>query len=72
MCLAAIYWSRMDEIFYGNTAADAAAAGFDDAFLYEEIKKPVGGRTIPAERMLSDEAQENFAAWRRFAARVHY
>ncbi len=47
MCLAAIYWSRMDAIFFGNTAADAAAAGFDDAFLYEELKKPVDSRRIP-------------------------
>nr|WP_035353206.1 nucleoside deaminase [Edaphobacter aggregans] len=72
MCLAAIYWSRMDEIFYGNTAADAAAVGFDDAFLYDELKKPVGGRTIPAERLLGEEAWENFEAWRNFASRVHY
>ena len=72
MCLAAIYWSRMDAIFFGNTAADAAAAGFDDAFLYAELKKPVGGRRIPAERMLGEEAIENFEAWRNFASRVHY
>ena len=72
MCLAAIYWSRMSAIYYGNTAADAAAAGFDDAFLYEELKKPVGERKIPAERLLGDEARENFEAWRTFAARVHY
>jgi tRNA(Arg) A34 adenosine deaminase TadA len=72
MCLAAIYWSRMDAIFYGNTAADAAAAGFDDAFLYEELKKPVGGRRIPTKRLLGEEAIENFEAWRNFASRVHY
>src|SRR3954467_15972593 len=68
MCLAAIHWSRMSAIYYGNTAADAAAAGFDDAFLYEEMKRPVGERTIPAERMLGDEAAENFEAWRNFAS----
>ena len=72
MCLAAIYWSRMDGIFYGNTAADAAAAGFDDAFLYDELKKPVDARTIPAERLLGEEAWESFEAWRNFASRVHY
>jgi len=72
MCLAAIYWSHMSAIYYGNTAADAAAAGFDDAFLYDEMKKPAGERTIPAERMLGDEAAENFEAWRNFASRVHY
>ena len=72
MCLAAIYWSHMSGIYYGNTAADAAAAGFDDAFLYEEMKKSVSERTIPSERMLGDEAAENFEAWRNFASRVHY
>jgi guanine deaminase len=72
MCLAAIYWSRIDEIFYGNTAAEAAAAGFDDAFLYDELKKPVDGRKVPAERLLGQEALESFEAWRNFAARVHY
>ena len=40
MCLAALYWARCDAIFYGNTAADAAAAGFDDSFLYDEVKLP--------------------------------
>src|ERR1700678_569243 len=47
MCLAAIYWARCDAIFYGNTAADAAAAGFDDSFLYQELKVPLDQRKIP-------------------------
>ena len=72
MCLAAIYWSRMDAIYYGNAAEDAAAIGFDDAFLYDELKKPVYERKIPMKRMLSGEAAENFEAWRNFASRVHY
>ena len=44
MCLAALYWARCDAIFYGNTAADAAAAGFDDSFLYQEIARPLDQR----------------------------
>jgi len=47
MCLAALYWSRCDAIYYGNTAADAAAAGFDDSFLYEEIVRPLDLRRTP-------------------------
>src|ERR1700679_3201623 len=47
MCLAAIYWARCEAIFYGSYAVDAAAAGFDDAFLYEEIKRPFDERTTP-------------------------
>jgi tRNA(Arg) A34 adenosine deaminase TadA len=72
MCLAAIYWSRMEGIFYSGTAADAAAAGFDDAFLYEELKKPIKLRRIPALPMLEDRGIESFDAWRKFAARVDY
>ena len=64
MCLAAIYWSRCDAIYYGCTAADAAAAGFDDSFLYEEMKKPLEQRTIPIVKLLGDEAMASFEAWR--------
>lgn len=72
MCLAAIYWSRMDGTFYSGTAGDAAAAGFDDAFLYEELRKQIGLRTIPEERLLAERGNESFDAWRRFTARVDY
>ena len=72
MCLAAIYWSRCARIFYGNTAADAAAAGFDDGFLYEELKRPVHERRIPTEQVLGDEAIASFRAWRGCAERVDY
>ena len=54
MCLAAIYWARCDAIFYGSCAADAAAAGFDDAFLYEEMKRPMDQRAIPAVKLLPE------------------
>lgn len=72
MCLAALYWSRCDRIFYGNTAADATAAGFDDGFLYQELQRPVGERRIPAEQVLGDEAIASFEAWRGCAERIDY
>jgi tRNA(Arg) A34 adenosine deaminase TadA len=72
MCLAAIYWARMDAVFYSATANDAAAAGFDDAFLYGEMKKMTGQRTLPEERLLEERATESFEAWRRSSARVEY
>ena len=72
MCLAAIYWTRMDGIFYSGTAQDAADAGFDDAFLYEEVKKQVGGRSLPAVRLLEERGRESFDAWRRFMTRTDY
>jgi len=72
MCLAAIYWARMDGIFYSGTAQDAAAAGFDDAFLYQELRKQVGERSIPATRLLEERGRESFEAWRRMMTRVEY
>jgi guanine deaminase len=72
MCLAAIYWARMDAIYYGSTAADAAAAGFDDAFLYDEMKLPIERRSIPTINLLRDQAISSFNAWREFAGRIDY
>jgi guanine deaminase len=72
MCLAAIYWARCAAIFYGNCAADAAAAGFDDAFLYEEMTRPMDQRTIPAVNLLPELAISSFHAWRAHAGRIDY
>ena len=72
MCLAAIYWSHCDAIFYGNTSADAAAAGFDDAFLYKEVKLPLEQRRIPTINLLPEKAISNFEDWRKFAGRIDY
>src|SRR5258705_6048213 len=72
MCLAAIYWARCDAIFYGSSAADAAAAGFDDAFLYEEIKRQVSQRKIPSTSLLSEKAILSFDAWRAQTGRTEY
>jgi guanine deaminase len=72
MCLAAIYWSHCSAIFYGNTAADAAQAGFDDAFLYEEAKKPVEERKIPTINLMREKAISSFEAWRVSASRIDY
>ena len=72
MCLTAIYWAHCDAIFYGNTSADAAEAGFDDAFLYEEIKRLLDQRRIPAINLLREKAISNFEAWRQYAGRIDY
>lgn len=63
MCLGAIYWARLERVFYARTAADAAAAGFDDAFIYQELHVPPPGRRIPMTRVACDEARSVFAAW---------
>ena len=72
MCLAAAYWARLDAIYFGASAADAARAGFDDAFLYEELRKPHALRKVPIAQMLGEEAQTSFDAWIRSATKVEY
>ncbi len=72
MCLAAIYWARCEAIFFGNTAADAADAGFDDSMLYHEIPRPHAERTMPITRLLHDEAISSFEAWKAHESRIHY
>jgi guanine deaminase len=63
MCLGAIYWARPARVFYAATAADAAAAGFDDAFIYRELQVPHHARRIPMGELLRDEAKAIFRAW---------
>ena len=72
MCLAAAYWARIDAIYYGASAADAARAGFDDAFLYEELRKDHSKRSIPSTQLLGDEAWASFADWLASPNRVEY
>jgi guanine deaminase len=72
MCLAAIYWARCRTIYYGCKAADAARAGFDDAFLYEEMKKPLVERTLPVVNLCPEEAWKAFAAWMESPMKVEY
>ncbi|MBI3442059.1 MAG: nucleoside deaminase [Proteobacteria bacterium] len=72
MCLAAIYWARLEHIYYANTRADAAAIGFDDAFFYQQINLPEEKRTIPTKRILPDEASAVFSEWLKKADRQQY
>jgi tRNA(Arg) A34 adenosine deaminase TadA len=72
MCLSAIYWARLDAIYYANTRQDAANIGFDDNFIYEELKKPIDAHKIPMHRLLADEAIFSFEQWQQKADRVDY
>jgi tRNA(Arg) A34 adenosine deaminase TadA len=72
MCLTAILWARCDDLFYASTAEDAAAAGFDDSYFYEQVRKGAGERDLATENLLRDEAGTSFKAWREFAGRVEY
>jgi guanine deaminase len=72
MCLAAAYWARIEAIYYGAGAADAARAGFDDAFLYEELRKDHGARSIPSTQLLAGEAWSSFKAWIDSPNKIEY
>ncbi|HVW97735.1 MAG TPA: nucleoside deaminase [Mucilaginibacter sp.] len=63
MCLGAIYWARIDKIYYANTKDDAAAIGFDDHFIYTEIESDMDKRQVPFVQLLRDEALPVFKHW---------
>ncbi|MBN2848951.1 MAG: nucleoside deaminase [Coriobacteriia bacterium] len=72
MCLAAIWWARIDRVYFANSAADAAAIGFDDERLYREMALPREARALPSERLLADEALAVFAEWAADPAKERY
>jgi guanine deaminase len=72
MCLGAIYWARPARVFYACVAADAAAAGFDDALIYEELARPLSERRLPMKQMLREEALEIFPRWNRQGNKTAY
>ena len=72
MCLGAIYWARLDRVFYAGTREDAAAAGFDDHFIYDEIALAPAERHITMIPMMRDEAQRAFDAWTDHEDRIAY
>lgn len=63
MCMGAIYWARPDRVFYANTRADAAALGFDDSFIYDELGLPLEQRRIPMIPLGREAALEIFRLW---------
>ena len=72
MCLGAIYWARPARVFYAGVAADAADAGFDDAFIYEELRRPPELRRIPMTQLMREESLAIFAAWKRQPNKTQY
>ncbi|MBI3887379.1 MAG: nucleoside deaminase [Opitutae bacterium] len=72
MCLAAIYWARIPTVFYGNTRTDAAAIGFDDDFIYQQVPLPPEKRAIKMEPLLHTEALTTFKSWAAKTDKVRY
>ena len=72
MCLGAIYWARLDRLYFACTRADAARVGFDDDFLYRELPLPVSERSIPTEPLLRDEGWHVMQEWVAMPGKTPY
>ena len=72
MCLSAIYWARIPVVFYGNTRADAAAIGFDDDFIYQQVPLAPEKRAIRMTPLLREHAQQTFQSWAKKTDKVKY
>ena len=72
MCLGAIYWARPERVYFANTKTDAAAIGFDDSFIYDELPRPFGERKLPMIPLLREEAIGAFEAWGKSEKKVEY
>jgi len=72
MCLSAIYWSHINNIFYANTRDDAKKINFDDSFIYSEFSKKIEDRKIPIKQMLRDEALKAFELWNKKTDKIEY
>ncbi|MFL5225663.1 MAG: nucleoside deaminase, partial [Microvirga sp.] len=72
MCLAAAYWARLSRVVYASTRDEAAAAGFDDAFIYDEMPKAPDRRLMPMQHTPVEEARAVFAEWMKKADRIAY
>ena len=72
MCLGAIYWSKINKIYYCNTRKDAKNAGFDDEFIYEEINKPIEKRNVPLHQIIMDDNLQIFRLWLAKSNKICY
>ncbi|MGE5570813.1 MAG: nucleoside deaminase [Rhodospirillales bacterium] len=72
MCMGAIYWARPSKVWFAATRADAARAGFDDAFIYEQLCLKPEERAIPAERLMSEQGLAPFDEWARKTDKIRY
>ncbi len=72
MCLAAIYWARLDKMYYANTKKDAAEVGFDDAFIYEEIGLSPEIRKLKSQQILHTEGLDAFKMWHISESKKRY
>ncbi|HWX20357.1 MAG TPA: nucleoside deaminase [Candidatus Binatia bacterium] len=72
MCLSAIYWARLDKVYYGNERKDAGKIAFDDDLIYREVALPIGRRQLRMKQLLHEEALKAFAEWERKPDKILY
>jgi len=72
MCLGAIYWARIDKLYYANTKKDAAKIGFDDHFIYQEIALEPSNRNLQTQQIMRSEALEAFSLWKKSCNKTDY
>lgn len=72
MCLGAIYWARLNKIYFANNKTDAKNIGFDDSFIYDELALPRDQRHLSAEEMMRNEAIKAFEAWTEKTDKIEY
>lgn len=71
-CLGAIYWARLDALYFANTKKDAAKIGFDDSFIYDEIELPFSKRKVKTFQIMREEAMKAFQDWSDFTDKIAY
>ncbi len=72
MCFGAVYWARLDRVYYAATHAEAAQVGFDDSHIYDELERAPEDRSIPMQRVLKDESWAPFETWTEYEDRIEY
>ncbi len=72
MCLSAIYWARIGQVFYGNTRKDAAKIAFDDEEIYREVALPIRRRKLIMKPLLRSEALQAFREWSEKTDKIPY
>jgi guanine deaminase len=72
MCLGALYWARPARVYFAATQADAAAAGFDDSFIYRQIGIAPSERDIPMIRVAGQASTRPFEEWIGRADKTEY
>ena len=72
MCLSAIYWSRIDKVYYANTRDDARKIDFDDSSIYSELQKNINERKIQMTQIMRNEALKTFELWDKKTDKVKY